>query len=91
MWYKRDIKGERAVAEGIIFRKFAENNIPYLCDDSILEYDKDGELFPRPSKVVIGMDFGGNGSMTTMVCSLYLEGITLFILWKRTIWSCPQI
>lgn len=74
VWYKRDIKGERAVAEGIIFRKFAENNIPYLCDDSILKYNKDGELFPRPSKVVIGMDFGGNGSMTTMVCSLYFRG-----------------
>lgn len=55
VWYKRDIKGERAVAEGIIFRKFAENNIPYLCDDSILKYNKDGELFPRPSKVVIGI------------------------------------
>lgn len=74
VWYKRDIKGERAVAEGIIFRKFAENNIPYLCDDSILKYNKDGELFPRPSKVIIGMDFGGNGSMTTMVCSLYFRG-----------------
>lgn len=74
VWYKRDIKGERAVAEGIIFRKFAENNAPYLCDDSILEYDKYGELFPRPSKVIIGMDFGGNGSMTTMVCSLYFRG-----------------
>lgn len=74
VWYKRDIKGERAVAEGIIFRKFKENNIPYLCDDSILKYNKDGELFPRPSKVIIGMDFGGNGSMTTMVCSLYFRG-----------------
>lgn len=74
VWYKRDIKGERAVAKGIIFRKFKENNIPYLCDDSILKYNKDGELFPRPSKVIIGMDFGGNGSMTTMVCSLYFRG-----------------
>ena len=74
VWYKRDIKGERAVAEGIIFRKFKENNIPYLCDDSILKYNKDGELFPRLSKVIIGMDFGGNGSMTTMVCSLYFRG-----------------
>lgn len=73
VWYKRDIKGERAVAEGIIFRKFAENDIPFLCDDSILGYNKYGELFPRPSKVIIGMDFGGNGSMTTMVCSLYFR------------------
>lgn len=74
VWYKRDIKGERAVAEGIIFRKFAENDIPYLCDDSILGYDRNGNLMPRPSLVVIGIDFGGNGSMTTMVCSLYFRG-----------------
>lgn len=74
VWYKRDIKGERAVAEGIIFRKFVENDIPYLCDDSILGYDRNGNLMPRPSLVVIGIDFGGNGSMTTMVCSLYFRG-----------------
>lgn len=37
VWYKRDIRGDRAVAEGIIFRKFAENNEPYLCDDSELD------------------------------------------------------
>ena len=74
VWYKRDIKGERAVAEGIIFRRFAENDEPYLCDDSILGYDRNGNLMPRPSLVVIGIDFGGNGSMTTMVCSLYFRG-----------------
>lgn len=74
VWYKRDIKGERAVAEGIIFRKFAENDVTYLCDDSILGYDRNGNLMPRPSLVVIGIDFGGNGSMTTMVCSLYFRG-----------------
>ena len=74
VWYKRDIKGERAVAEGIIFRKFAENDVPYLCDDSILGYDRNGNLMPRTSLVVIGIDFGGNGSMTTMVCSLYFRG-----------------
>lgn len=71
VWYKRDIKGERAVAEGIIFRRFAENNALYLYDDD--ELFKDGKLKVKPSKVVIGMDFGGNGSMTTMVCTLYFN------------------
>lgn len=42
VWYKRDIRGERAVAEGIIFRKFADNNDPYLYDD--------GELFEKTKK-----------------------------------------
>lgn len=77
VWYKRDIRGERAVAEGIIFRRFAENNAPYLYEDEELfeEYTERGKkkyrLRQRPSKIVIGVDFGGNGSMTTMVCTLY--------------------
>jgi len=69
VWYKRDIKGERAVADGIIFRRFAENNKPYLYTDEELLHE--GKLKRWPSKVVIGIDFGGNGSMTTMVCTLY--------------------
>lgn len=76
VWYKRDIRGERAVAEGIIFRRFAENNEPYLCDDEtdpLLGRDRAGRLIHTPSKVVIGIDFGGNGSMTTFVCTLYFN------------------
>lgn len=72
VWYKRDIRGERAAAEGIIFRRFAENNEPYLYDDE--EIMEDGVLVREPSKVVIGVDFGGNGSMTTMVCTLFYNG-----------------
>lgn len=72
VWYKRDIRGDRAVAEGIIFRRFAENNEPYLYDDE--EIMEDGVLVREPSKVVIGVDFGGNGSMTTMVCTLFYNG-----------------
>ena len=69
VWYKRDIRGDRAVAEGIIFRRFAENNEPYLYDDEEL-LDK-GTLLKKPFKVVIGIDFGGSTSMTTFVCALY--------------------
>lgn len=64
VWYKRDIKGERAVAEGIIFRRFAENNEPYLYDNEELK---------NVSKIVMGIDFGGNGSMTTFVAVAYLN------------------
>lgn len=72
VWYKRDIRGERAVAEGVIFRRFAEKNDPYLYSDEEL-LDELGNLIHTPSKVVIGIDFGGNGSMTTMVCTLYFN------------------
>lgn len=76
VWYRRDIRGERAVAEGIIFRRFAENSTPYQYDDEtdeLLERSCNGDLLHKPSKVVIGVDFGGNGSMTTMVCTLYFN------------------
>lgn len=77
VWYRRDIRGERAVAEGIIFRRFADNNEPYLYDDTELleEYEEGGEkrirLKKKPFKIIIGVDFGGNGSMTTFVATAY--------------------
>lgn len=64
VWYKRDIRGERAVAEGIIFRRFANNNEPYLFDDNDLPAAK-------PDKIIIGADIGGNGSMTTFVATAF--------------------
>lgn len=76
VWYKRDIRGDRAVAEGVIFRRFAENNEPYLYDeetDELFKRDALGKMLHKPSKVIIGMDFGGNSSMTTMVCTLYFN------------------
>lgn len=79
VWYRRDIKGERAVAEGIIFRRFANNNEPYLYEDDELleEYEEDGgkkyRLKKVPFMVTIGVDFGGNGSMTTFVATAYFH------------------
>ena len=79
VWYKRDIRGERAVAEGIIFRRFSENNEPYLYDDGdiLKEYIENGEKKTRlkePAyKITMGIDFGGNGSMTTFVLKLFFN------------------
>lgn len=76
VWYKRDIKGDRAVADGVIFRRFAENNESYLCDDEtdpLLERNAKGKFIHTPSKVVMGIDFGGNGSVTTFACTLYFN------------------
>lgn len=79
VWYRRDIKGERAVAEGIIFRRFADNNEPYLYDDEELleDYLENGNkkyrLKRQPNKIVIGVDFGGNGSMTTFAATAYFN------------------
>lgn len=78
VWYKRDIKGGRAVAEGIIFTRFAGNAEPYLYDENTLfdAPEKEGEkpkLKKKPYMITIGIDFGGNGSMTTFVAAGYFN------------------
>ena len=61
VWYRRDILGERAVAEGLIYRQFADAPERYVVDD----------LPPGDAirNVVIGVDFGG-GSSAHAFCAL---------------------
>lgn len=73
VFYDRFILGLWVLASGIIFRKFAEDNEPYLYEDSEL-FDEDGILKERFTKIVMGIDFGGNGSMTTFVLNGYMNG-----------------
>ena len=62
IWYRRDILGQRCIAEGLIYPEFAsavhsaEN--PFLLKES-----------PHLFKLAIGVDFGGNGSSHTFVAT----------------------
>ena len=76
VWYDRDIKGQRIVAEGIIFRYFANDATPYLFDEEEI-FDGERCLIPF-SKIVMGIDFGGNGSKTTYVLNGYINGYKEF-------------
>lgn len=89
VWYERDILGHRAVAEGIIFRYFADNPEPYLYTDAKLQEwfsvrIKQAQRECRRKwldKITIGIDFGGNGSMTTYVATGYINGYhNLFVM-----------
>jgi PBSX family phage terminase large subunit len=64
MEYQRYILGNRAAAEGLIFKQFAKNSKP-----SLVSRVSDVKGF-IPSIASIGIDFGGNGSNTTFVFSL---------------------
>ena len=64
VWYRRDIDGERCVAEGLCFPYYADNPDAF----SIPDKDADALVF---TKKVIGIDFGGNGSKTMMVLTGY--------------------
>ena len=64
IWYKRDILGQRCVAEGLIYRQYADNPSEYRID-----------TVPNDLMTVrIGVDFGGNGSATTFVCTGFTKG-----------------
>lgn len=73
VWYRRDILGERAVAEGLIFRYFADNPDPYLFEeDELKEWMKtNGYKF---SHLIMGIDFGDSGSKYSFHLSGFLRG-----------------
>ncbi|MCC0728329.1 PBSX family phage terminase large subunit [Clostridioides sp. ZZV14-6045] len=58
IWYKRDILGQRCVAEGLIYEYFANNKEQFRTDtvDPLMD-------------VVIGVDFGGNKSYHAFVAT----------------------
>ena len=69
VWFRRDILGERAVAEGLIYQQFADRP-----DDFI--------LFREPGHVrqaIIGVDFGGGTSAHAFSCVGYV-GNTVVVL-----------
>lgn len=71
VWYKRDILGERMVAEGLVFPYFANDCKPYLFKYQHLKekMKKQGKRF---SHLIMGVDFGDNGSKY----SWHLTGFT---------------
>lgn len=71
VWYKRDILGERVVAEGLVFPYFANDCKPYLFKYQSLK-EKMKEQGKRFSHLIIGVDFGDNGSKY----SWHLTGFT---------------
>ena len=57
VWYRRDILGERAVAEGLIYQLFADQPERFVVDD-----------LPRMQRATIGVDFGGGTSAHAFCC-----------------------
>ena len=63
VWYRRDIKGERAVAEGLVYQRFADRP-----DDFIIRE------YPPIQRAVIGVDFGGGTSAHAFTCTGFSHG-----------------
>lgn len=64
VFYERYILGQWAVAEGLVFPYFGEDTEKYVARE-----------IPPPERVVIGIDFGGSGSMTAMTATGFYDGM----------------
>lgn len=60
VWYRRDILGERCVAEGLIYPLFADRPARYAVNKDEL---------PKFEYITIGVDFGGNKSAYAFVAT----------------------
>lgn len=67
--YQRDILGNRACAEGLIFGAFARNESPFVLHDMDLYLQNH-----KPNFITIGVDFGGSGSNTAFCATIWSDG-----------------
>ena len=66
VYYERFILGRWVIAEGLIYRDFADNTSKYLIDDVNKWLDENNKRFMYIS---FGVDFGGTGSATKFQCT----------------------
>ena len=67
VWYRRDILGERCIAEGLCHEYLASHVKEYLCSKQF--------FINRIAQINIGVDFGGNKSATGFVAEALLRGM----------------
>ena len=68
VWYRRDILGERAVAEGLIYQLFADQPGRFIIND-----------LPHIQRATIGVDFGG-GTSAHAFCCIGHSGTNIVVL-----------
>ena len=69
VWYRRDILGERAVAEGLIYQAFADR------PDDFIVFREPGRII----RAVIGVDFGGGSSAHAFCCIGYCNNCVVVL------------
>ena len=67
VWYRRDILGERAIAEGLVFPYFADNEEDYLIEEEEIKKI-------RFNHITIGVDFGDSGSKYSFHATGFYKG-----------------
>ena len=75
VWYRRDILGQRAVAEGLIYQQFADTPERFIVDDvpGVLNHAE------------IGVDFGGGSSAHAFCClGFYRNSVVVLDEYRET-------
>ena len=87
VWYRRDILGERAVAKGLCFPYYADNEEPYLIDEEHIKGNEEKKIKGiRLNHIVIGVDFGDSGSKYSFHCTGFSnDWRSLIVLTERDI------
>lgn len=65
IWHTRDILGRRCVAEGVIYRYFAENKEKFFVKTEDLPGYTEKNKKPEFMQIIVGADWGGNKSYHT--------------------------
>lgn len=76
VWYRRDILGERCVADGLVYQQFADHPERCTTDLSKLTTEERLRLLGSIDLISIGVDFGGNRSLTTFVATAVLRNFS---------------
>lgn len=75
VWYKRDILGQRCVAEGLIYQDFADKPEKYLIKKEDVVCKDGNPPKYKISHIKFGVDFGGNGSRHAFTCTGFTYGL----------------
>ena len=78
VWYRRDIKGERCVAEGLIYQRFANTPESFMAEPSLLDMTHPNHL--DIVKANIGVDFGGGTSAHAFCCTGFTRGMKKMVV-----------
>ena len=73
IWYMRDIKGMRVVANGLIFRRFADDISTKKFAFALKEKPKD------IMEINLGIDFGGSGSGHSFTATAITRGFQMVV------------
>lgn len=82
VWYRHDILGARVTAEGLIYQHFADDPTHWAVtrEDLRKSHWDDRAKTWRFNYIILGVDFGGNGSAHTFVASAIDWNFRLVVL-----------